>query len=387
MISRDDIAAARAPLACFMTVGLVFGAFAAQVPAIKARIDVTDGMFGICLLVAASGSILAMWLAPRLDMQLGQRTLAALGLVAGCLVVSLGIATGPLGFALAMFCVAAASGALDVIMNARVSAIEARRARPLMNFAHATFSMAYAVAALVSGVLREGGWSPIAVFALLAVVNLGLVRVAMGDRAAPLAEDSDEASHLPAARGLLLLGGLVILVGFMAENATEGWSALHLERTLGGGAAEGALGPAILGATMALGRLGGQAMVSRFSEVAVMAIAAAVAAFGAFVAGFANGLTMAYIGFATLGVGVSVVAPMAFSHVGRNVRDRVRTAAIARISMIGYTGFFIGPPIMGFVSEAYGLRISFVAMGGALLIITCILAPLLAAGQRRRHAG
>ncbi|WP_323767400.1 MFS transporter [Marinovum sp.] len=385
MISRDDIRAARAPLSCFLTLGLLWGAFAAQVPGIKARIAVSDGVFGLCLLVAAMGTILAMWLAPRLDARLGQRTMAALALAAGGLFLLPGLATGPIGFAPLLLFAAAATGALDVVMNARISGVEARRGRPLMNFAHAVFSMAYAVSALTAGLLRELGWPPVAVFALIALVNLALVRLALADRAQPLDDAADPRGA--AARGLILLGGLVILIGFMAENATEGWSALHLERSLGGGATEGALGPAILGATMALGRLGGQALVTRYSEITVLALAAALSAMGAFAAGLAEGLALAYAGFAVLGLGVSVVAPMAFSHVGRNVGNRARTAAIARVSMIGYSGFFIGPPVMGFVSEAIGLGWSFVAMGGALLFITFILAPLLAAQDRRGHAG
>lgn len=385
MISRDDIRAARAPLSCFLTLGLLWGAFAAQVPAIKARIAVSDGVFGLCLLVVALGTIVAMWLAPRLDARLGARTLAALALAAGGLFILPGLATGPLVFALLRMLAAGTTGALDVVMNARVSGVEARRGRPLMNFAHAVFSMAYAVAALTAGLLRELGWPPPAVFALIALVNLALVRLALADRGEPLDDTADPRGT--AAGGLVLLGGLVILIGFMAENATEGWSALHLERSLGGGAAEGALGPAILGATMALGRLGGQALVTRFSEITVLALAAALSALGAFAAGAAQGLVPAYAGFAVLGLGVSVVAPMAFSHVGRHVGNRARTAVIARVSMIGYSGFFIGPPVMGFVSQAAGLGWSFVAMGGALLSITFILAPLLAAQERRHHAG
>ena len=385
MISRDDIRAARAPLACFLTLGLLWGAFAAQVPGIKARIDVNDGVFGLCLLVAALGTIVAMWLAPRLDARLEQRTLPALALAAGVLFLLPGLATGPLGFAPLLLVAAGTTGALDVVMNARISGVEARRGRPLMNFAHAVFSMAYAVSALTAGLLREAGWPPVAVFALIALAILALVRVALSDRAAPL--DEAAGAGAPAAGGLIWLGGLVILIGFMAENATEGWSALHLERSLGGGAAEGAMGPAILGGTMALGRLGGQALVTRFSEVTVLALAAALSATGAFAAAFAESLAMAYAGFAVLGLGVSVVAPMAFSYVGRNVGNRARTGVIAQISMIGYTGFFIGPPVMGFVSEAIGLGWSFAAMGAALLVITFVLAPLLATHHRRGHVG
>ena len=68
---------------------------------------------------------------------------------------------------------------------------------------------------------------------------------------------------------ILLCGGIV-LIAFMSEATVEAWSALHVERTLGGGAAEGALGPAMLGLTMAFGRFSGQAVAERLREVHVL---------------------------------------------------------------------------------------------------------------------
>lgn len=384
MISSDDIRAARAPLACFATIGMVWGAFAAQVPVIKAQISASDGTFGLALLVATFGAVAAMWTAPRMDGWLGRWTLPALALFLGFAFVAPSLAQTPVVFALAMLCCTCSAGTLDVVMNARVSAVEARRRRPLMNFAHGLFSLAYGLSALSVGVLREAGLTPLAVFALLGGLNLMLVREAMRDRETPLGEQ--DASALPVAPRLITVAGLVILIAFMAEQATEGWSALHVERTLGGGAAEGAMGPALLGLTMAAGRFGGQALVKSFSEITVLAVAAALSAMGAFMAAMAGGLALAYAGFAVLGLGVSVVAPMAFSHVGRHVSDRARTGAIARISVIGYAGFFIGPPIMGFVSEGFGLGMSFAVMGGALLLVTFVLAPILASLQERSHA-
>lgn len=383
MISRADIRAARAPLACFATIGMVWGAFAAQVPVIKAQIGASDGVFGLALLMASFGAVAAMWTAPRLDGWLGRRALPLLALFLGFAFVIPSLTLSPLAFALGMLCCTCSAGTLDVVMNARVSAVEARRRRPLMNFAHGLFSLAYGLSALLVGVLREAGFSPLAVFALLGVLNLVLVREALHDRDDPIEEED---AAVPAAPRLLLVAGLVILIAFMAEQATEGWSALYIERRLGGGAAEGAMGPALLGLTMAMGRFGGQALVKSFSEITVLAVAAALSATGAFMAAMAEGLLLAYAGFAVLGLGVSVVAPMAFSFVGRHVSDRVRTAAIARISVIGYAGFFIGPPIMGFVSEGFGLATSFAVMGVALLLVTFILAPMLASHQGRSHA-
>ena len=408
MISRDDIFEARASLAAFWVVGLSWGGFAAQVPLIKARIGANDAEFGMALLVAASGALCAMWLSPRIDSWLGKWALGLLGValpvcflgpgligpelvgaehgaggnaVTGAAIVGARFNTPVVLFALAMAFCAMTSGVLDVIMNARLSAIEALRRRPLMNFAHAGFSMAYAVAAVLAGLAREAAWPPVLTFAMLGILAWGLCIFLFQDRVlvAPETENS------PAGAGLRLiwLGGAIILVAFLAEQSTEGWSALHLERNLGARAVEGALGPALLGFTMALGRIGGQVLIHRVNEIAVITLASFLAALGSALAALADTLWRAYLGFAMLGLGVSVIAPMAFAYVGRRVPDDFRTWAIARISVIGYAGFFVGPPMMGILSERFGLTVSFLSVACALASVGLFLAPLLARSRWR----
>jgi MFS family permease len=170
---------------------------------------------------------------------------------------------------------------------------------------------------------------------------------------------------------------MIILIAFMSEQATEGWSALHLERNLGAGAAQGALGPALLGITMAVGRLAGQVVANRVSERMVIRWAAVTAGIGACIAATAPSLGVAYVGFSILGLGVSVMAPMAYAWIGRMVPNRYRSHAISRISVVGYAGFFIGPPMMGFLSEGFGLSTSFLTIGGILFAVPLLLVPVL----------
>ena len=373
-----DIHLARAPIAAFVAIGLFWGSFAALVPVLKPQAGLSDGAFGLAMLVAAGGAVMAMWLAPLADARLGRRAMPVLGL--GLLVAFQAPAqvTGGVGLALAMLGAAMMSGTLDVVMNARVSETEAEARRPLMNLAHAMFSFAYAGAALMTGALREAGFGPQVPFAVMALATLALVGIMAGDRSAGAAgTPGAEAPQAAVSWSVLLPGGLIILIAFLSEQATEGWSALHLERNLGAGAAQGALGPAILGLTMGIGRLSGQIVATRVSEVAVIRLAAALAAAGALVAAYAPILGIAYAGFAVLGLGVSVVAPMAFALVGRQVAARHRTLAISRISVIGYAGFFLGPPLMGFLAQGFGLYASFTAVAVLLMLVPLVLVPWL----------
>lgn len=357
-----------------MVVGLYWGSFAGLVPDLKAAIGASDGVFGMAMFVASFGAVAAMWLAPRADAALGARALQGAALAMALAFLLPGWAWGAVSFALAMLLASAGSGALDVLMNTRVSEIEAREKRSLMNLNHALFSFAYAGAALCAGVFREAGFGPQTVFAVIFGVALVLIAL-MYCPPAPRPEDSG--GRLDARMGLVIFGGVIILIAFLSEQATEAWSALHLERGLGGSAAQGALGPAILGLTMGIGRLSGQVIAAHVRETIVLQIAACIAAIGVVIAASAQSLTLAYFGFAILGIGVSVVAPMAYSAVGKRVTDAERGLVITRISVIGYLGFFIGPPLMGGVSELFGLRASFFLVGAILLLISLVFAPLL----------
>ena len=365
------LAQSRATLPAFAVVGIYWGAFAAQVPDLKAGIGAEDGAFGLALLCGATGAVTAMWLAPGLDATAGARALQLAAAAVALAFLLPALAPTVLLFALAMFLAAGATGLLDVVMNARLSQIEARHDRGLMNLNHATFSFAYAASALAAGAAREAGIAPALVFLGLGAVTCALVPLL---RLAPDAPGSEDEPHPegPGFRRVVLWAGLITLVAFMAENATEAWSALHIERTLGGRAAEGALGPTILGLTMGIGRLAGHFVTPRGRERAVILVAALVSGTGAAIAARAGDPAAAYLGFAILGFGISVIAPLALALAGRMVRARDRALAISRTTVIGYLGFFIGPPTMGFVSEALGLRASF-----GLIALLMICAPLL----------
>lgn len=375
---------ARAPVAAFVAIGLFWGCWAAYVPEIKAGLGVSDGTFGLLLMGSATGLVAAMWVAPRTDRALGRRAMPVLACLFSLAWVLPALMGSPVAFFLSLLLVGLCSGLLDVTMNARVSELEASHGRSLMNGAHAMFAVGYAVSALAAGFEREAGLPPFAALMIVAaIVVLGL---------APRMAQEPHVVEAPAhGRGryplvpILLCGG-VVLSAFMTEAATEAWSALHIERTLGGRAAEGALGPFMLGLTLAIGRFSGQVVAERLREVTVVVIAGTVASMGALVAAWAPSPLAAYAGFGLFGLGVSVIGPMGLALVGKMVAPHFRTEAISRAAVMGFSGFFFAPVLMGLVSQGFGpelgLRAAF-TMVAALVATSIPLALVLA----RRPAG
>lgn len=359
----------RAPVLPFMTMGAGWGTFASYVPELKAGLGVGDGMFGILLLCSSLGLLTAMWVAPKLDDRFGAN---ALPLAASALALSFllpGILAVPILFAMGMVVMGAASGITDVVMNARVSELEARHRTSLMNINHAMFSFAYAAAALVCSFARDWGLPPIVILGAVAVIGV-LMSPAMRGK---IDVDATEPADVSFPTNVVVFGGLIVLAAFMVENAMESWSALHIERTLGGAAAQGALGPAVLGLTMGVGRFGGQIVAGRWRERPVLVGAAVLSCGGLLLAAAAPVPFVAYIGFGLSGLGVSVIAPMALALIGRSVSNRARTKAIARASVIGFAGFFVGPVLIGGLSELAGLRVALATAAMVLLLVPLCL--------------
>ncbi len=365
-------------MAALAAVGIGWGSFAGMVPAVKAQIGAGDAAYGGLVLIASIGAIGSMWVVPRLYDLAGRWAM-----VLGTLMIALGFAMVgraelPAVFALCLFIAAVGSAFADVLANAELAEAEARTGRALMNLNHGIYSFAFAGGAVAVALGRDAGAAPWQVLGLtgLLVAACGLAMGAPRSAAPPAARENGATPVMP---GLLVgLGGIVVLAAFLSEAATEGWSALHLERTLGGSPALGALGPAVFGVTMGIGRLFGHVLANRMPDLPLMSLACLAAAAGLGLAAGAPSVAMAYLGFAAAGLGISVVVPLALGLVGRSVPEAVRLRAIARASALGYSAFFLGPPLMGGLSDLFGLRASFAAIAALLVVVAALLIPALA---------
>ena len=376
MSLKHDLYITRKPLAGFVAIGVAWAVYFAHMPVIKSNVGASDGAYGVAVFFAALGALGAMWLAPLAQRLAGGRALPLAIVVVAFGMLAASFSSVLVVLALAMLVASIGSGVTDVLINARVAEIEARSARLLMNLNHALYSFAYAGAALLAGVLREAQVDLRVIFAGLVVVLMALAYAARD--VVPNIEDDTGADPTEMPHRLVILAGLVVLVAFLAEASSEGWSALHLERTLGGTPGEGAMGPALLGLTMGIGRLSGHGLARFMRDTTLMLVATLVSSSGLLIAGLASSVPMALAGFALGGLGISVVAPLALAFVGRSVPDAARLGAISRASVLGYAAFFLGPPMMGLIAQGFGLRAAFVVVAVMLAVTAALLIPALA---------
>lgn len=375
----------RQPTLALFALGLFWGAFAGWLPAVKAAAGVSDATMGLTLLGAALGNIVTMASYPLLARRFGAVLLPGSAvLLAVVTVAQLTASGGPWVLFASILAMGLTMACVDVTANVQISVLEARHRRPLMNLAHGLFSLGFALSAAVAGLARINEVPQVVVVVILALVLLGMASQMRGESGAGDAAagvDGDGPARTPWL--VLLPAGLILFCSYISENATETWSALHIERTLNAPPGEGAFGPAMMGLTMAVGRLSGQAAAARWGEARLIAVSTLIGVAGALTLAAAPSRGVAILGVAMIGAGVAVVVPSATAMLGARVSDANRSLAISRAMMIGFTGFFVGPVVMGWVAEAASLRIGFVAVAGVIATILVGLALLLRHPVRR----
>jgi MFS family permease len=169
---------------------------------------------------------------------------------------------------------------------------------------------------------------------------------------------------------------VILMCSFIGENATEAWSALHIERTLGAATGQGSFGPAVLGLVMGLCRIGVQGVADRIGHARLIFGSALLGVLGALCIAAAPAPGWAYAGVAVSAMGMAVIVPSANSMLGAHVTEAQRAHALSRAWMLGLLGFFIGPALMGGIAQLAGLRASFVAIALVVAVILPVVRRL-----------
>lgn len=377
--SGSPPAARGAVSAVFALSGLLFGSWAARIPAVRDRAGLSDGELGIALACIAVGAVVAMPIAGGLAARFGSRRATRGALLLSCMAVGV-VALAPSLLALCALTVlfGIAMGSLDVAMNAHGVAVESRYDRPILASFHAAFSLGGLAGGALGALAADAA---IDVRVHLAVVSLAsaVVGLAWSRRFLSAGADAVAASE-PAfvrpPRRLLPLG-LLAFACLLIEGASGDWSGVYLRDELGAGAGTAALGFTAFSVTMTAGRVVGDRLVHRLGALTVVRGGGAIAAAGFALALVASNPVAGIAGFACLGAGMSGVVPIVFRTAG-HVPGMSAGMGLAAVSTTGYLGFMVGPPVIGAVAELVGLPNALV-----LLVLLGVVVFSLAPATRR----
>jgi predicted MFS family arabinose efflux permease len=262
--------------------------------------------------------------------------------------------------------------------------VEALR-RPVMPGFHAAWSFGGLAGATLGGLLAPH-LSPLRHLALAALVGV-FVTVAAGR--VLLTPMSEPAGAVPPGRrseagatreggtpkrpqvseSIRTVGvlGLIALCAAYCEGAIGDWGALHLQQDLGASAGLAAAAYAVFALAEATGRLSGTALLERQGRTRVLVTGGLIACVGMLLAALAPDVWLALVGFAATGLGLANLFPVAVARAGL----LAGSSGVALTSTLGYTGFLLGPPVIGFLARGFGLRtglttLSFLALAAAV---------------------
>ena len=339
----------------FFTHGLLVGGWAPHIPLAKERLAVGTGLFGWILLAMAAGGVAAMPVAGALIHRYGSARLCRAVAPFMALSFLAPVAAGtPAGLAAALVLFGAALGTLDVAMNAHGVAVEQALRRPVMSSFHGWYSVGTAAGAglgsLLVGLAGPATHAVASVAVALALFGFALTRLL------PAAVDRGHSgSHFGwPTRATMALGALAFLA-LVIEGAMLDWSALHLRQNAAAPLTLAGFGFAAFSTGMAATRFAGDRLRLRFGSVRLVRWSAAALAAGLAAAMLVPNAPLAVAAFAIAGLGVGNIAPVLFAGGGR-AEPGAPGRGIAAVTTLGYSGFLLGPPLIGMVAEETGLR-------------------------------
>jgi fucose permease len=165
--------------------------------------------------------------------------------------------------------------------------------------------------------------------------------------------------------------GIVTFMAFAAEGAVSDWSALYLATDKGWSLAAAAWGFIAFSVVMSAARLSGDRIVARLGPVKTLAFGGLVTAIGFLIVIAAPWPAAIASGFAIVALGVANMAPITFSAAARTPGVPA-SVGVAAVTTLGYGGFIIFPPILGFIAKTYGFAAAFSVVIVMALIITAI---------------
>ena len=270
-----------------------------------------------------------------------------------------------------------AGAGMDVSMNAQAVLVENKQGQRILSSMHGLFSLGNVVGSFSISAAFARGISP-KPLAGIASISLGLLVAAAGSFM--LGDDAGLVKGASAQRfepRLLLLGSLVV-AAMICEGGTADWSGLYLRQGRGLGPGWAGVGFGVFATLMLTGRLLGDPVVARLGEVRTLRLGGLLAAGGALLIILGPGALGALLGFALFGIGLANSSPVLYRAAGQ-VPGVPAGVGLATAVGMGYSGLLAGPPMLGGVGQAFGLRTIFLVLAG--------LCVALSANARASEAG
>lgn len=257
-------------------------------------------------------------------------------------------------FAVALFFYGSGIAGVEVAMNATADAIEGRTGRRIMSSCHGLWSVGNLTGAALGSLALVFHLEADVTLTVAAPVLMALAYFSTGQLGrSPLSRAPGPALALPDLPLLTLC--LLPFCACVLEGAMADWAAVYLRTEHGAQAALTGAGFGIFAAIMAGTRLTGDRLIGRVGPVFLARCCGGASLLGLTVIWLAPNVWAALVGFALMGFGASLIFPISVTAAARQP-GRSSAMNIAALSLICFSGYVVGPPVVGFIAGMVGLR-------------------------------
>ena len=353
----------------FFIPGLLMASWATRTPAIRDILSVSTAEMGIVLfglsIGSMSGILCSAWLVKRFGTRAVIRTtmcFAVFGM--GILSVALWFAS-PVLFALGLTVFGGSFGSAEVAINVEGAAVEREMNKTVLPMMHGFYSLGTLAGAGVGMALTATGVSANLHILLAALVCIIPIPDGTGKNSAD--EQHSAEKGLPFYRDFqLMLIGVVVLAMAFAEGSANDWLPLLMVDGHGFSPTSGSLIYAGFTLGMTVGRFTGGWFIDRYSRVAVVRASALLGGLGIAMIIFVDVDWIAGVSVILWGLGASLGFPLTISAASDTGPDAPTRVSV--VATTGYLAFLVGPPLLGFLGEHYGLRSAMLVVLGLVII-------------------
>ncbi|MFE6136040.1 MFS transporter [Bacillus sp. NPDC057893] len=368
--TKPLLASRNALFLLFALPGVAFATWISRTAAARDILGVSNAEMGWILFGLSVGSIIGLLSASRFidckgarDVIIGSMFFMIVGLL--CLGINIYFVSSMGAFS-SLLVFGVGYGLAEVALNVEGSSIERKLGTILLPKFHGFFSVGTLVGAL-SGSVAASLHIPILyqflvisiVFVLLVCMLYRFLPHGTGKKEKARNNKRAKRTSLRMEKKVLLIGLFVLGMAF-AEGSANDWLPIVMVDGHQQSVVSGSIMYTIFVLAMMLARMCSSYFLDRFGRVVVIRATIMMAIIGISIVIFGSNSYFLAVGIVLWGIGASLGFPIGLSAAGDDSENA--TSNVAAVSIIGFTAFLVGPPFLGILGEAFGIRNALLAV-------------------------
>jgi MFS family permease len=363
----------------YFSMGLCFSSWASRIPDIKTALILSDAMFGSILFALPVGQFLMMPFSGKLVTRFSSEKVILFAIPAYTLtLITIGLVQSGWQLALVLFMFGLFGNMNNIAINTQGIAAERLYGRPIMASFHGGWSLAGFTGALIGLAMINLELTPFQHFTVVVLLVWGIIAFNYPF----LVRSNSDVIVIPQRRrffgkpdSALVQLGIIGFCSMASEGAMFDWSGLYFKDVVNAPASLVILGYTSFMIMMATGRFLADRIISKIGRKRMLQISGVLISTGLFTSVIFPYLVPVTLAFMLVGIGVSSIVPTVYSTAGRQTRIPPGIA-LATVSSVSFLGFLMGPPLIGYIAEGFGLRYSFAVIGFFGLGITFMVSRI-----------